>query len=315
MAANVLVETRDMTREEWLAARRTAGIGASDAAAVLGLSPWKSPVQLYMEKVGEIPEPEATERMEFGLMLEDVIADYYVQRNDIRVRRRNAILQHPDYPWMICNLDRVIVGQPGILEIKTTNAFNRDEWEDDVPIMYLVQVQHQLAVTGKEFCDVACLVGGNHYVQHRVWHNEAIIKRLIEEEDKFWNQHVVPRIPPEWDGSEASTKLLAEMYPEAKAGKSVVLPSDVLNLIRRRNELAEAIQGLEQQKVEAENKIKGLLEDAEIGVVPGLDKPIRFTSVSTTRLDTAALKQAHPNIYAEFSKPSTYRRLFIPREV
>lgn len=314
MAANVLVETRDMTREEWLAARRTAGIGASDAAAVLGLSPWKSPVQLYMEKVGEVPEPELNERMEFGLMLEDVVADYYMQRNDVQVRRRNAILQHPDYPWMICNLDRVIVGQPGILEIKTTNAFNRDEWEDDVPIMYLVQVQHQLAVTGKEFCDVACLVGGNHYVQHRVWRNETIIKQLIEAEDKFWNKHVVPRIPPEWDGSEASTELLKEMYPQAKEGKSVVLPSDVRDMIRRRNELAEAISGLETQKTEIENKIKGLLQDAEVGVVPGLDKPIRYTNVSSQRLDTKALKEDHPDIYVDYVDTTVYRRLYIPKE-
>src|SRR5690606_24085021 len=122
--AKVLVPTRGMDREEWLQARRR-GIGGSDAAVIAGVDPFRSPIRLWMEKRGEIQEEPAGEAAEWGLLLEPVIAAEFERRTGKRVRRRNAILQHPEHEWMLANIDREIVGEDAILEIKTTSAWNR----------------------------------------------------------------------------------------------------------------------------------------------------------------------------------------------
>src|SRR5690606_184586 len=124
------VDTRGMGREEWLQARRQ-GIGGSDAAVIAGLDPYKSPIRLWMEKTGQVDEEPAGEAAEWGLLLEPVIAEEFTRRTGKRVRRRNAILQHPRWEFMIANLDREVVGEPALLEIKTTSAWNRGAIAED----------------------------------------------------------------------------------------------------------------------------------------------------------------------------------------
>src|SRR5690606_20076292 len=94
--AKRLGRTGQMSRDEWLQARRR-GIGGSDAAVIAGLDPFKSPVRLWMEKRGEIEEEPAGEAAEWGLLLEPVIAREFERRTGKRVRRRQAILQHPEH--------------------------------------------------------------------------------------------------------------------------------------------------------------------------------------------------------------------------
>lgn len=137
---------------EWLALRKT-GIGGSDAPVVCGMSPWKSALELYLEKRGEA-EPEDlsdNDAVRFGTLLEDVIADEYVRRTGRKVRRVNRQLRAKDHPFMVANLDRDVVGQPRILECKTAGIHAKDEWgeqgTDEVPEYYLLQCTHYLAAT------------------------------------------------------------------------------------------------------------------------------------------------------------------------
>jgi putative phage-type endonuclease len=132
------INTAAMSREDWLRERRR-GIGGSEAAAILGLSPWATPLDVYLDKIGEGEDVEETEAMYFGTILEGVVADEFSRRTGLKVRRRNALLTHPDYPWMIANIDRMVVGG-GLLECKTCNAFN--PWNGVVPEHYQIQVQH-----------------------------------------------------------------------------------------------------------------------------------------------------------------------------
>src|ERR1700722_18401446 len=162
-----LVETRSLSRNDWLAVRRT-GIGGSDAAAAVGLNPYKSALELWLEKTGRDaglakPDPhDTTEPLYWGTLLERIVAAAYTQQPGNRVRKVNAVLQHPSIPFMLANLDREIVGVPGvqILECKTTGEFGARLWREDVPEYVVLQVQHQLAVTGKRAADVAVLMCG-----------------------------------------------------------------------------------------------------------------------------------------------------------
>src|SRR5690606_15971722 len=117
-----LVSTENLAREEWLQVR-SQGIGGSDIAAIVGVSPWDTPLSIYLRRVGELPEKEETEAMYWGTVLEEVVAQEYKRRHpEVQVRRVNAVLQHPETPYFLANIDREIRikgRRPLLLEIKT----------------------------------------------------------------------------------------------------------------------------------------------------------------------------------------------------
>ena len=211
-----LVSTKNLSREEWLSVRGQ-GIGSSDAAVAVGISPYKSPLELWLEKTERQDAADLTENdaVFWGTTLEHTIATVYAERTGVKVRRLNAVLQHPEHTFMLANLDRVVqhpTDGNGILEVKTAGVNSAKFWEEGVPDSYQCQVLHQLAVTGKEWCDVAVLIGGQDFRVYRVVRDEAKIADLIQREAQFW-QYVLDDIPPPVDGSESSGRALGSMYP------------------------------------------------------------------------------------------------------
>ena len=214
-----LVATKDMPREDWLEARKN-GIGGSDAAAAVGLNPYMSPLELWLVKTGRdarLPKPDpddTTEPVYWGTLLEPIVAASYTKQTGNRVRRVNAVLQHPTIPFMLANIDREVVGVPSvqILECKTAGEFGARLWREGVPEYVQVQVQHQLAVTGKSAADVAVLLCGQKLDVHRVGRDDALIARLVELEAAFW-RYVETDTPPPADGSESADLALRCLYP------------------------------------------------------------------------------------------------------
>lgn len=310
MSAQVLVSTRDMGRDEWLQWRRR-GIGGSDAAAIAGLSPWKSPVAVWLEKTGQVEPEEPGEAAYWGAVLEDVVAREFSIRTGLKVRRRNAILRHPQYEWMLANVDRMIVGQEAGLECKTTGEYMKDEWKDDeVPAPYLLQVQHYMAVTGFKEWWFAVLVGGNKFIYKKVERDDELIEQLIQIERDFWENHVLKNVPPEMDGSAASTALLNRMYPEAKL-PTIDLPSKAKEIVEELEGIKSDIKVLEERKSECENKLKQLLGEHESGRIN--DVVISWKNVKTNRIDTERLKREKPEVYEQYLKPVSYRRFGIKK--
>ncbi|SCV02108.1 putative phage-type endonuclease domain protein [Cupriavidus necator] len=215
-----LVNTKGLSREDWLAVRKT-GIGGSDAAAAVGLNPYQSQLELWLEKTGRDaglakPDPmDTTEPVYWGALLEPIVAAAYTQQTGRRVRKVNAVLRHSTVPFMIANLDREIVGVPDvhILECKTAGEFGARLWRDGVPEYVQLQVQHQLAVTGKQAADVAVLLCGQQLAVHRISRDEALIGQLIMLEAKFWS-YVATDTPPPADGSESADAALRCLYPQ-----------------------------------------------------------------------------------------------------
>ncbi|MEX3938193.1 YqaJ viral recombinase family protein [Paraburkholderia sp. BR10937] len=216
-----LVETKDMSREDWLEARKF-GIGGSDAAAAVGLSPYQSALELWLIKTGRdanLPKPDpddTTEPVYWGTLLEPIVAASYTKQTGNRVRRVNAVLQHPSLPWMLANVDREVVGNRDVqlLECKTAGEFGARLWRDGVPEYVTLQVQHQLMVTGKQAADVAVLLCGQKLDVHRIERDDALIARLVELEAAFW-RYVETDTPPPADGSESADRALRCLYPGA----------------------------------------------------------------------------------------------------
>ncbi len=312
MSAIRLVDTRGMEREEWLSHRRF-GIGGSDAAAIAGLNPWRSPVQVYMEKTGQVPAEEVTsEAAYWGTRLEDLVAREFTRRACIRAQRCNAILQHPEHPFMIANIDRRIVGSdegPGVLECKTASAYAREDWaEDKVPPYHLIQVQHYLAVTGYSYGYIAVLLGGREFRHARIDRDEELIAHLIEIEEEFW-QRVESHNPPPFDGSEASGELLKRMYPEADPELIIDLPAEA-SLLVTEHEVAKAEEKAAGERAEAAaNRLKALMAEASLGRID--DRIVAWKSIMSNRFDSKAFQVAHPDLHAQFTRLSSYRRFSI----
>ncbi|MBE7128126.1 YqaJ viral recombinase family protein [Bacillus mycoides] len=310
MKADVLVVTKEMAHEQWLAARK-AGIGGSDASAIAGLNKWKSPISVYMDKIGESPEEDIqSEAAHFGNVLEEVVAQEFSTRTGLKVRKRNAILQHPKYPWMLANVDRLIIGEKVGLECKTASEYLKKEWEgEEVPTSYLIQCQHYMAVTGYEAWWIAVLIGGNKFIYKKIERDEEVIQYLIDIEKDFWQNHVEKLEPPMFDGSDASTNLLNQMYPKGFEDNVLSLSNEAEILIEARNQIEAELKVLDIQKKEYENKLKAMLGEKAKGATENYT--VLWKSYSTNRFDSKRFKEEHPDLHKQYTKESNTRRFSI----
>jgi len=310
MQAKVLVNTLNMDRAQWLQAR-TQGIGGSDVSAIAGLNKWKSVVQVFFEKTQAIEKEDIqSESAYFGNVLEEVVAKEFSKRTDLKVQRRNAILQHPEYPWMLANVDRLIVGEKIGLECKTASEYLKKEWGDEeVPAAYLLQCQHYMAVTGYEAWWIAVLIGGNKFVHKKIERDEELIQYLIDIEKDFWINNVEKNEPPMFDGSDASTELLKHLYPESIADSFVSLGKQEELLIEARDQVDREIKVLQEQKVEYENKIKAKLGTNEVGGTENYK--IYWKSYTTKRFDSKRFKAEHPDLFEQYVKESKSRKFTV----
>lgn len=310
-----LVSTKDLSREEWLSVRGN-GIGSSDAAVAVGISPFKSPLELWLEKTGrqQAPDLAANDAVFWGSTLEHIIATVYAERTGAKVRKLNAVLQHPEYLFMLANLDRVVQHPKdgsGILEVKTAGVNSARFWEEGVPDSYQCQVLHQLAVTSKEWCDVAVLIGGQDFRVYRVIRDDDKIADLIQREEKFW-QCVMQDIPPAADGSESSGKALSSLYP-ADRGEVLDCSEDTgMNKLfsdywayRLQREAAEGQESLLKQQMQER---LGFASGAVLDV-----GKISWRKVKdSTATDFKKLAEDHPELIAQYEviKPG-YRRFLV----
>lgn len=311
-----LVETKSLSRDDWLEVRKN-GIGGSDAAAAVGLNPYLSALELWLIKTGRdtnLPKPDAddtTEPVYWGTLLEPIVAASYTKQTGNRVRRVNAVLQHPTIPFMLTNIDREVVGnrEVQLLECKTAGEFGARLWRDGVPEYVRLQVQHQLAVTGKQAADVAVLLCGQKLEVHRVVRDDALIARLIELEAAFWH-YVETDTPPPADGSESADRALRCLYPGA--GGTVDFTGDrnlsaaFADLVAVRAEInarqqveAKLKQSIQQAMGEAD---RAMFETGEVSFKRSKD---------SAGVDLKRLLADHPHLGAQYAitKPGSRRFL------
>lgn len=301
-----------MNKLEWLKERQ-CGIGGSDVGAILGVNKYKTPFEVYLEKTEPITEVgEQSESAYWGDQFEEVVAKEFEKRTGKKVRRDRKHYKHKDYPFMVANIDRRVVGENAILECKTANQYLATEWQDDeIPASYLLQVQHYLFVTGAEVGYIAVLIGGQKFIWKEAQRDEELIQMIIESEKNFWKM-VQDKTPPALDGSSAAENYLKEKYKQAESEKSIELGFEYKDKIKAYFELKEQKDLLENQIKEIENQIKFELKDAEIGFTPGYS--ISWKNVSSNRVDSKKLKSEFPEIYEKVIKESKNRRFSIKED-
>lgn len=294
-----------MLTNEQLEARKS-GIGGSDMAAIMGMSPWKTATEVYYEKRGEIEEENIAEKevVIFGNLLEDVVAGEYARRNSVKVERRNDMFKHKEYPFMLANIDRKVVGVKKGLECKTGDKYTTRNWgeagTDEVPDYYLIQAAHYMEVLDYPEWDMAVVLGGNDYRDYHLDRNKQLGELLVESAIRFWEQ-VTNGIPPEMDFDHKSTPELLKRMHVGTNGETVFL---------------EGLDHWHQVKIEADEEVKrytavsdacknrimaavgdnacGIIKDANFQYKRGQTKRKEFTVAANTFMTMRGSKYTEP---------------------
>lgn len=281
--------------EKWLKTR-DLGIGGSDAAVIMGMNSYKSPYQLWMEKTGQVEPPDLSDNqyVYWGTKNEANIADWFQEETGKKVKRLGT-LQSREYPFMLANVDRTVIGENAGLEIKTAGVSQYRKWKDnEIPDAYYCQCLHYMAVTGADYWYIAVLLGGNEARWKRIERNEEDIKTLIEAEKEFWNLVQTKTAPPV-DGSISCSQALASRYADSR-DEEIMLPEEADTLIVRINGDTEIMDKLKEQISLNQNRLKEMLGDAEAGRV-GSYKVTWKTTNGRETCPLSKLKKSAPDMY------------------
>ena len=293
-----------ITREEFLANRRK-GIGGSDAAAVLGLSKWKTAYDVFLDKTGQSEPTPDNDAMLWGRLLEPVIRQQYADRTGREVAIP-SMLTDATAPYIVANLDGLCADR--VLEIKTARTSKDwgEEGSDEVPMQYFLQCQHYMMVTGKPVADVAVLIGSADFRIYTIEANEKLFGVMRTAYAEFWNGHVLTGTPPE-----------AVSYSDAVArfkvsnGQSVEATPEIAAALDALAEASEKVKEAEKLEEDLKGKIMAFMGENEALTVNGLTRVSWKTSKAAERFDSKAFKAAHPDLAAEFTKPGAASRRFL----
>lgn len=309
-------------REQWLQERRT-GIGGSDIGAILGISGFRTPLDVQQDKLGLVPDAPASEAMLWGIRHEAMIAEHYADITGSKVQRINQVLRHPEHEFMLANIDRAIVadgsrarfdgnqlkGATGILECKTASAFVAGRWgsdeDDQAPVEYVAQCMWYMGVTGMPWCDLAVLIGGNHFKVKRIERDEQVITDMIERARAWWQRHIVERIPCDPINPADAAKL----YPQDN-GATIEADNAAQDAVVRLHAVKQQIGALEAEESLLKTQIQSFMGEASVLTYGGNPVATWKASKAPMRFDSSGFKAAHPDLYGQYLKAGEASRRF-----
>ena len=307
-------------REKFLADRRL-GIGGSDVAAILGVHPHKTALEVWSEKTGrsESPDLSKNESVHFGIQLEDVIAKEYERRTLREVRQVNKTMICKAQPWLVGNLDRRVVGLKRVLELKTAdkmvvqygkqwgkgNVYTIDDTGnviavmlcDEVPGTYLLQCMHYMIVTGWKVADLAVLIGGNQYRDYTIKYNERLASAVCQRLKDFWFNHVIADVAPEPKKLEDA----AILYPKDN-GETVQANEKITKIAAHREKLKRKIKSLKNKLDSHELEIKKFMGENSVLADSEGKKLYSWKNQRSKRLDVKAIQKNEPVLAEKYSK-------------
>ena len=295
-------------------------IGGSDIAKVMGLSRWGTPLSLWAEKTGKIPPKDLSnvEAVELGNDLEDFVANKFSQKTGKAVRRSPKVYQHPQYPYMVAHIDRLITGSDELLECKTCSFFKKDEWEgEEIPQEYILQVMWYLGITGRRIGHIAVLIGGQSFKYKQIEFDSELFDKMVDAAKDFW-QHVQDDIPVDIVATDDET--LKDLYSNHSEVMIDLIPTDAqtkqaCDVFEERvaylQEIKMHIKQLQDEQKEIETSVKDIIKDNL-----GIKTPkyiITWKNQTTTKFDTVKLRQERPETFEDYSYESSYRVMRISK--
>lgn len=302
-----LISTLHMDRESWLQYRKQ-GIGGSDAGAVCGLNPYRTAIQVYYDKTADSIEEIDNEAMRQGRELEEYVARRFCEASGKRVRRANAMFYDEKNPFMLADVDRMIVGENAGLECKTASTYSEEKWRDDkIPLSYQLQCYHYMSVCNADAWYIAVLIFGRDFKYYRIERDDEVIGNLIRIEKEFWNEYVLKQVIPDPDGSKTADAAIAERFKESK---SITIPLTGFDeRLERRQEILALLEKIETEKRQIDQELKLYLGDAEIA--ENEHYRVSWKNFSRSSIDEKRLKAEQPEIYEKYRRETTSRRFTV----
>ena len=302
------IPTAGMSNQEWLTLRKT-GIGGSDAGSICGVNPFGSPMKVFYDKTSGKVEELDNEAVRQGHDLEDYVAQRFMEASGLKVRRSNFMYRSVEHPFMIADVDRLVIGEDAGLECKTASAYNADKWKDgEIPLHYIMQCYHYMAVTGKRTWYIAAVILGRGFTYRKLVWDDKLIAQLVSMEKNFWENHVAAGVLPSPDGSDICSEVLNEYFHSARKGSTIRLDGFDEKL-KRRAEIMEQIGRLQQEQNSIEQEVKLYMQDNEYAASDNYK--VSWSNVESTRLDSKRIREEQPDIYKTYVKQSVSRRFQI----
>lgn len=292
-------------------ADRTKSLGGSDAAAAVGLSKWTTPLELYMQKIGEMPGPDESLPMKMGTALEPMILAECEKEIGRSIHNRQAVIVDRKFPWRHATIDGA-VSPDEIVEAKSTSL--DDLWGDDdeqIPMDVACQAQHNMAVAEAVTCYVPVLfLFSRKFLVYKVPRDQEMIDMLTDSEAEFWDG-VQRRIPPE-PVSESDLRL---RWPRDDGTEVVAPPEIIANIAEYRSAKADE-KALNARKSDARNAVLSYMGEAarlvdDSGRIVATYKKAK----DGEKFDVGLFREKHPEMYQDFLRPTTGSRRFLPKEI
>ncbi|MCD7740499.1 MAG: YqaJ viral recombinase family protein [Candidatus Gastranaerophilales bacterium] len=296
-------------------------IGGSDIAAVMGMSRWKTPFKLWLEKTGDAQPDDLSnvEAVQLGSELEEFIAQKFAKETGKQVRKQSKMYVHKDYPFMVAHIDRLITGTNEILECKTCSAYKKDEWDDEselieingkinsiiktkIPQEYILQVIWYLGITGKKKAYIAVLIGGQAFKYTTVEFDNELFDLMVDMAKEFWNC-VQTKTPPALTPNDSA--LLLNLFPSHD--QDFIENQEIEENISKLQKVKDDISMLSEQKDVLEAQIKNII-GTHLGIMTENYK-VTWKEQNQTKVDTNRLKA--DGLYEKYTLKSSFRRLYI----
>jgi putative phage-type endonuclease len=299
---------------------RSKYIGGSDVGAILGLSPYKSPLAVWMEKTGKEVKPVDSLPLRFGSFVEEFVANEYAKATGFALRHDESIYIHPIHPYMSAHIDRFVhtdgLNQAAtqILECKTANPFSRAQWgevgSDQVPMSYLCQCVWYMAITGIERTDLAVLFGNTDFRVYCIARDRELENLVLEKAHHFWHEHVLKDIPPPVQSPEDCQLLFQRSDPS----KTLEANAETLALLERLQTLHYQGNACEEEITTLKTQIMAQMQDAEVLAHQGQVLATWKAPKASYRLDAKRLEAEERAIYEKYKVASQTSRRFVLKD-
>ena len=290
-----------MNREQFLLDRKK-GIGGSDVASILGVSPFRTALDVYHDKTSpELVYEEINEDLQRGMRVEKYILQEYAERCEVQLASNVPTIIDQEYPFMRANVDAMVIGQNVIVEAKSTKA-PISSWENGVPEYYKAQVAYYAMLTDAEYVEVPVLFSGWKYACFTYWRDveyEASIKEAVI---NFWHNHIVKNIPPK----PTSPEELMAAYPKLEK-KTIEADNNIREKVYLLQEAQAQRKKLEEQEKQLKTQIQGYMGDA--GLLDAGFCKVVLKEIKSTRFNANAFKEKYMELYQQYLNDSSYRKL------
>lgn len=290
------------TNEDWLKFRKS-GIGASEASAVLGISEWRSALEVYADKISKDITAYENEKMRIGKLIEPTISRIWEDKTGlIATEKPLTVIKSDEIPYIYCTPDRW-VGDYEFLELKNT-AYYRDIDKMNVPMDYFIQCQHSMLVAGVDHWHLAVLCNGNHFFSTIVERSKEIHDMMKEAYKEFW-QCVQDKTPPVPDNVESSKKALSNLFEPKDT--QIELDEVAIANAKEYEAIAEQIKKLKEKQDNYGNKLRHFLQENTVGVADKIK--VSWKEQKTKRFNADRFSKEMPEMYERYKDETTSRVL------